>query len=123
VSTGVTDVISRLTEQDKACPNQKFALVGYSQGAGVMRGAAPKIPQAIQDKKIAAVVMYGDPGLKRNAKFPPALQSRLFENCAPGDPVSSSLSSSIEFLTKLSGLYGDGGGWIRCSLKIQFTGH
>jgi type IV secretory pathway VirJ component len=90
VSTGVTDVINRLTEQDKACPNQKFALVGYSQGAGVMRGAAPKIPQAIQDRKIAAVVMYGDPGLKRNAKFPPALQSKLFENCAPGDPVRSS---------------------------------
>jgi hypothetical protein len=55
-----------------------------------MRGAAPKIPDSIQQNKILAVVMFGDPGLRRLSKELPApLQSRLFENCAPGDPVSS----------------------------------
>lgn len=91
VSTGVNDTVQRLIAQDKACPSQKFALVGYSQGAGVMRGAAPKIPDSIQQNKILAVVMFGDPGLRRLSKeFPAPLQSRLFENCAVGDPVCTS---------------------------------
>jgi cutinase len=51
-----------------------------------MHGAAPKIPENIQ-KKIVALVMYGDPGRKRNQKFPGELQARLFENCAKGDAL------------------------------------
>jgi cutinase len=86
VSTGSSDVVQRLTEQDKACPDEKFVLVGYSQGASVMRNAAPKIPKSIYPK-IIAMAMFGDPGLKRGQKFPEELQSKLFENCAPGDPV------------------------------------
>jgi cutinase len=85
---GAIDVISRLKEQDAACPNEKFALVGYSQGAGVMHSAARRIPESIQ-QKIVAMVMFGDPALKRNFKFPPLLQSRTLENCAVGDYVSN----------------------------------
>jgi len=88
VSSGVADVVKRLTDQDKACPSQKFALVGYSQGAGVMRAAAPKIPSSLYPK-ILALVMFGDPALKRGGRLPEPLQSRLFENCAAGDPVCS----------------------------------
>jgi type IV secretory pathway VirJ component len=84
---GANDVVRRLKEQDTACPQEKFALVGYSQGAGVMHSAAARIPTAIQ-QKIVAMVMFGDPGLKRNSKFPPLLQSRTLENCAVGDYVS-----------------------------------
>jgi hypothetical protein len=58
IGKGVTDVIKRLKEQDKACPEQKFAIVGYSQGAGVMHAAASSIPAPIQEK-ILAVVMFG----------------------------------------------------------------
>jgi cutinase len=86
---GPDDVIRRLKEQDTACPNEKFVLVGYSQGAGVMHSAAARIPAAIQ-QKIVAMVMFGDPFLKRNTKFPPLLQSRTLENCAVGDYVSRS---------------------------------
>jgi cutinase len=86
VSTGSADVVQRLTEQDKACPDEKFVLVGYSQGASVMRNAAPKIPKSLYPKVIA-LAMFGDPGLKRGQKFPEELQPKLFENCAPGDPV------------------------------------
>jgi cutinase len=89
VTTGVNDVLKRLSEQDKACPNEKFVLVGYSQGAAVMRGAAPKIPTELQSK-IIAMVMFGDPGLKRGSKFPDSFQAKLMENCAPGDPVCHS---------------------------------
>lgn len=86
--TGRDDVVKRLEAQSAACPQQKFALVGYSQGAMVMRMAAPKIPAAIHSK-ILALEMFGDPGLRggRLSSFPGDLNSRLYENCAKGDPV------------------------------------
>jgi cutinase len=89
VMTGVNDVVERLVAQDKACPKQMFALVGFSQGAMVMHGAASKIPAEIAMKKVMALVMFGDPGLGK-AKvepLPAALSQRIFENCAVGDPV------------------------------------
>ena len=56
----------------------------------------PKLnPEVIS--KITAVVMFGDPGFKGTMgptgytpPFPEVLQAKLRENCAPGDPVSSS---------------------------------
>jgi hypothetical protein len=64
VRAGVVDVVERLNSQVKACPNQVFALVGYSQGAAVMNSAAPKIPTDIAEKKIKALVMFGEPNLQ-----------------------------------------------------------
>jgi cutinase len=97
---GVADVINRLNTQGKACPKQKFALVGYSQGAGVMHGALnpsakPKLDTAVFDR-VLALVMFGDPGYQGQTgpspdalpTLPPVLFERLRENCAPGDPVS-----------------------------------
>jgi cutinase len=87
--TGVKDTTSRLSNQIKACPDQKFAIVGYSQGAGVMHAAAAKFDAAVISKVVAAV-MFGDPGFRSavggNA-FPAPIQARLKENCNPGDPV------------------------------------
>jgi hypothetical protein len=65
-----------------------------------MRVAAPKIPEAIQRDKILAVVMFGDPGLKKRmgaalVPLPPALQTKLFENCAVGDPVRDKRKTSL----------------------------
>jgi Cutinase len=85
--TGREDVVKRLEAQSSTCPQQKFALVGYSQGAMVMRLAAPKIP-AVLHSKILALVMFGDPGLRGGkSAFPGKLDSKLYENCAQGDPV------------------------------------
>jgi cutinase len=84
---GATDVVRRLQEQAAACPQEKFALVGYSQGASVMHQAAARIPAAIQER-VVAMVMFGDPGLKSASKFPALLQGRTLENCAVGDYVS-----------------------------------
>ncbi|QDS72370.1 hypothetical protein FKW77_008324 [Venturia effusa] len=92
IRAGTTDVLNRLESQSKACPDQKFALVGYSQGASLMHNAAPQIPEETQ-KKIVALVMYGDPTLRNggaagvNSKFPPALEKVLLENCAEGDMI------------------------------------
>jgi cutinase len=76
-------------EQNVACPNQKFALVGYSQGARVMRAASVKLDPKLYPK-VVALVMFGDRGMRELniTQFPPELQAKLFENCAPKDPVS-----------------------------------
>jgi hypothetical protein len=55
-----------------------------------MHNAVPKIPEETQ-KKVVALIMYGDPELRAGAKakhFPPALEAKLLENCAEGDMVS-----------------------------------
>jgi cutinase len=89
VSIGTKDVIDRLTGQHVACPQQKFALVGYSQGARVMRAASVKLNSSLYPD-IVALVMFGDRGMrdKNITQFPPELQAKLLENCAPRDPVS-----------------------------------
>jgi cutinase len=108
---GIDDTINRLNKQNKECPDQKFALVGYSQGGWVVHGALspsgapveglenprPKLDPSVFPK-ILAIVLFGDPGFKstgavgdkqQNAPAIPAtLQSKLKQNCNPGDPVS-----------------------------------
>jgi hypothetical protein len=97
VAIGVKDVVDRIAEQSKACPDQKISLVGYSQGARVMRGASVKIPSSSYPK-ILALVMFGDRGIRdmNITQFPPELQKKLFENCAPRDPVSHHIELSYD---------------------------
>src|ERR1700753_3826741 len=81
---GANDVAKRINSQLAACPNAKFALVGYSQGARVVRIGATKLNKAALDRVVAAVV-YGDagdkPGARHAAKFPPELLAKLKDNC------------------------------------------
>ena len=90
---GSLDIINRLVKQTSACPSQKFALVGYSQGAVVVRLAAAEIPVEIIPK-ILAVVVYGDPTIVGDPmamgpvparKMSDELYKRLQENCSKGD--------------------------------------
>jgi cutinase len=91
---GADDIVKRLKQKDTECPNQKFALVGYSQGAMATHTAMSQLPAKIQDK-ILAVVMYGDMGMATG--FPDKLKERALENCAGGDFVSS-CSNKISFV-------------------------
>ncbi|KAF1816528.1 alpha/beta-hydrolase [Eremomyces bilateralis CBS 781.70] len=88
VRTGATDVNNRLKAQSKACPDQKFALVGYSQGAALMHAAAKDIPRDLYPK-IVALVMTGDPAHKSSSTstFPAGLAEKELNLCAEGDPV------------------------------------
>jgi cutinase len=118
-AVGADDVANRLSKQAAACSDQKFVLVGYSRGAAVMRAAASKRIAKELYPKIIALVMYGDGGFKGNSpttfsdlpplftsdsapkgspmaifgKFPDALEEKLLQNCAAGDPVCCDCSS------------------------------
>ena len=98
-NTGANDVVKRITSQLAACPGAKFALVGYSQGARVVRIGATKLNAAAQDRVVAAVV-YGDagdkPGARSAVKFPPKILAKLKDNCVKGDPVCQNWECSFE---------------------------
>jgi cutinase len=103
--TGAADVVKHLDEQSKACPQQDFVLVGYSQGADVMHLASRKIPAALYPR-IVALVMFGDPGNRGpNSRsplggivstFPEELQNKLKENCEKGDPVCTNSGTTTD---------------------------
>jgi hypothetical protein len=96
-------VLKHLAAQSAACPEQVYALVGYSQGADVMHGAGVKIPAPLLPR-IVAVVLFGDPGNRGPNKpsplggitpvLPKALEDRLKENCEKQDPVCT--NSGVE---------------------------
>jgi cutinase len=58
---GVSDTLKRLQSQAVKCPNQKFVLGGYSQGAVVMHRAAVKMSPEIL-ARIVATATFGDGG-------------------------------------------------------------
>jgi hypothetical protein len=62
-----------------------------------MRSASLKISPSVFPK-ILALVMFGDRGMRDMTitQFPPALQAKLFENCAPRDPVSLGMILNLE---------------------------
>jgi cutinase len=87
---GRQDVVNRLNAQSLRCPNQRFALVGYSQGADVMHRAAERLSTRLYPK-ILAIAMFGDPNVRGAAlstPFPAALQGKVLQSCAERDPVS-----------------------------------
>ncbi|ROT36170.1 alpha/beta-hydrolase [Sodiomyces alkalinus F11] len=89
VRQGSADVVSRLTSQAAACPQQTFALVGYSQGAAVMHAAADDIPRALYGR-IKSLVMFGDGALRLGSigsRFPIGLNNKVMQVCADGDPT------------------------------------
>jgi len=97
-ATGVADVKSRLTKQSAACPNQKYVLVGYSQGGMVVSSSLSGIPAAIQPKVIAVVLYGAGDGGNVNSAF----KSKTYANCAPGDFActgSGSPSNSGQYCT------------------------
>jgi cutinase len=82
--TGIADIPKRIAAQAAACPKEKFALVGYSQGGMVVSGALKQIAAQYQDK-VVAVVLYGAGDGSSVAK---AYYGKALANCAPGDFVS-----------------------------------
>ncbi|MFI1386096.1 cutinase family protein [Embleya sp. NPDC020886] len=103
-SVGNWDLVRHIEAQAAACPNQKFAAVGYSQGANVVSNSvgvgslgsltgAPivaVIPANIEPR-VAALVLYGSPQrgipLYKPTTITGTYRARTLDDCATGDPA------------------------------------
>jgi len=78
---GIADVQRRIKQQMTECPDEKFALVGYSQGGMVVQSAVKQLSPA-QLSKVVAVVLYG---AGDGSKVAQSVKQKTLANCAPGD--------------------------------------
>ncbi|WP_406129862.1 cutinase family protein [Streptomyces sp. NBC_00989] len=99
-ATGNADVVNHVKAQAAACPNQRFILVGYSQGANVVDNSigissdgavvgspiVATIPAAVEPK-VAAVLLFGNPIRALGKSVTGTYQSRTIDFCANGDPI------------------------------------
>ena len=104
---GSADAIRHINSKTKACPQQKYVLSGYSQGAVVVHMAADKLDKSILRNNIIATATFGDPGqLATKAKpgvspggsvpaWPDELQGKIKFNCNNGDPTCTAGGNSF----------------------------
>ncbi|KAL2211636.1 alpha/beta-hydrolase [Sarocladium strictum] len=92
LETGANDIVARITSQSEMCPEQTFALVGYSQGASIVHKAAAYLPENLQ-WKVKSISTFGDPSQGGNVggiwpgDWPYGLQFEVRTVCAEGDPI------------------------------------
>lgn len=100
VQAGNTDLVNHVNSQASACPNQRFILVGYSQGAnvvdnsigissaGALVGGAivATIPNSLSSR-IIAILQFGNPIRAQGESITGLYQSRTDDFCASQDPV------------------------------------
>ncbi|GEM34875.1 cutinase [Nocardia neocaledoniensis NBRC 108232] len=97
VSDGTRAMTSHVLAQAAACPEQRFVLVGYSQGAvvthGVLGSAAATVLPGIWvlppelSPRIVAVLLFGDPLRLVGGTVAPLYADRAENYCTAGDPV------------------------------------
>ncbi|WP_228542514.1 cutinase family protein [Nocardia sp. XZ_19_369] len=96
VGRGSADLVRHLIEMSTACPEQRFVVAGYSQGAAVVHAAlgndlAGAIPGTVRlptylAPRISTVLLFGDPlRLVGQAGLPGPWQTGSW--CTHGDPV------------------------------------
>lgn len=97
---GNADLVNHVNSQAAACPNQRFVLVGYSQGANVVDNSmgissdgavvgspiVATIPAALEPR-VAAVLLFGNPIRALGRSVTGTYQSRTIDFCAKGDPI------------------------------------
>ncbi|MGW1747085.1 cutinase family protein [Streptomyces sp. NPDC002092] len=97
---GNADLVNHVNSQAAACLNQRFVLVGYSQGANVVDNSigissdgavvgspiVATIPAALEPR-VAAVLLFGNPIRALGKSVTGTYQSRTIDFCAKGDPI------------------------------------
>ncbi|MFJ9019629.1 cutinase family protein [Streptomyces sp. NPDC102259] len=97
---GNADLVNHVKAQSTACPNQRYILVGYSQGANVVDNSigissagavvgspiVATLPTAVEPR-VAAVLLFGNPIRALGKSVTGTYQSRTIDFCATGDPV------------------------------------
>ncbi len=97
VGEGSADLAAHLATEAAACPDQRFVLVGYSQGAVVVHtalgtGITGALPDAVRmngalGPRVAAILLFGDPLRLAGTGVPGQYAARTANYCTPGDPV------------------------------------
>jgi len=101
---GAGDATNFISATSSACPNTKFVLGGYSQGAAVVDmlagipplgnkigevGSGPPLPASL-DPRVAAVAVFGNPSAKFSIPITNSVfGGRAIDLCADGDPICS----------------------------------
>jgi cutinase len=101
---GATDATNYISSTAAQCPNTRFVLGGYSQGAAVVDmlagipplgnkigevGSAPPLPASL-DPRVAAVAVFGNPSAKFSIPITNSVfGGRAIDLCADGDPICS----------------------------------
>ncbi len=103
---GANDATNRIAQVVETCPNTRFVLGGYSQGAAVVDmllgipplgnkvgevGSAPPMPQSLASR-VAAVAVFGNPSTKFGLPVSAAVEpfsGKGIDLCANGDPICS----------------------------------
>jgi cutinase len=97
---GNADAVNHVNAQAAACPDQRFILVGYSQGANVIDNSigissdgavvgspiVATLPAAVEPK-VAAILLFGNPIRALGKSVTGTYQSRTIDFCADGDPI------------------------------------
>jgi cutinase len=105
---GNRDLVDHVKSQAAACPNQRYVLVGYSQGANVVDNSigissagavvgspiVATLPAAVEPK-VAAVLLFGNPIRALGKSVTGTYQSRTLDICAKGDPVCESGGGNV----------------------------
>ncbi|WP_370962132.1 cutinase family protein [Amycolatopsis sp. cg9] len=113
VQKGNTDLVDHVKAQAAACPQQRFVLVGYSQGANVVDNSigissdgavvggpiVATVPAELAPR-IAAILLFGNPIRAIGRQVTGTYQSRTKDYCADGDPVCR--AGAFNFLAHLS---------------------
>jgi cutinase len=107
-TAGNRALVAHVTDQAQECPDQRFVLVGYSQGANVVgnslgissQGAGvggpvvATIPAAIQPR-VAAVLVFGYPLRKLGRGITGGYAERTLDICATRDVVCDPRGTSV----------------------------
>ncbi|NKY88113.1 cutinase family protein [Nocardia veterana] len=109
VQQGNRDLVDHVTAAAKACPNQRFVLVGYSQGANVVDNSigissvgakvggpiVATLPPAAAPK-IAAILLFGNPIRSIGHSVIGPYADRTYDTCTDNDPVCDPNGKSWE---------------------------
>ena len=112
VRAGVIELIAEMTRVARECPQSDLVLVGYSQGAQVIKVALEDLPPVhrvsgvvlladpTRDRSQLGIARLGDPAVERSGSFgavalPDHFRSVTVDFCADGDGVCERGRSSL----------------------------
>jgi cutinase len=108
---GVGDASAHIQSMAANCPNTKFLLGGYSQGAAVAADVTTSDLPADVQNRVVGLVLFGRPTAALLAQYgappanlSPAYSGKMLDLCAPGDSICDGSPGSL-LSTLAHGLY------------------